>query len=549
MCLRSEPIGPVPEETVRVARAAFPKGNVYIQMRDVVGVIYEDASFAELFAPQGQPAEAPWRLALVTVMQFAEGLSDRQAAEAVRARIDWKYALGLDLTDPGFDFSVLCEFRARLIEGSVENLLLEALLVACRAKGYLKARGRQRTDSTHVLGSLRLLSRLELVAETLRQALNALAAVAPAWLHATAPADWLDRYARRVEEYRLPRGQDARQAYAQLVGADGVRLLAAVAAPAAPAEVRDLPAVQILRKIWLQQFVVADDAIRLRAAGDLPPASDQLSTPFEPEARYSSKRERDWVGYKVHLTETCDADVPHLLTQVETTAATVPDVLVLGDIQDGLAEAELAPDAHLVDAGYVRAQGVVDSQTKHQIDLIGPIAEDHAWQAKAGKGFDVSHFQVDWEREVVTCPQGHTSVRWCLTQTARQRTMIHVDFAKADCAACPVRPQCTRAKTLPRSLTLLSEAEHHALATVRERQKTDQFRVLYAQRAGIEGTISQGVRAFGLRQARYRGLAPTHLQHVAIATAVNVVRLADWLNEVPRATTRTSRFAAVMALN
>ena len=138
MSLDAEPVGPIPEETSRVARAAFPKGNVYIQMRDVLGVIYDDASFRPLFAVRGHPANHPWRLALVTVMQFAEGLSDRQAAEAVRARIDWKYALGLELTDAGFDFSVLSEFRTRLIGGSAEMLLLDALLTACKARDYLK---------------------------------------------------------------------------------------------------------------------------------------------------------------------------------------------------------------------------------------------------------------------------------------------------------------------------------------------------------------------------------------------------------------------------
>ncbi len=167
MSLHPEPIGPVPDDTSQVAHAAFPHGNVYIQMRDVLGPIYDDASFAPLFARRGRSAVAPWRLALVTVMQFAEGLSDRQAAEAVRARIDWKYALGLELTDPGFDFSVLSEFRIRLVQGAAEHLLLDALLTACKERGYLTARGRQRTDATHVLGALRLLSRVELVAEAL----------------------------------------------------------------------------------------------------------------------------------------------------------------------------------------------------------------------------------------------------------------------------------------------------------------------------------------------------------------------------------------------
>lgn len=212
MSLRPEAIGPVPEETARVARAAFPKGNVYLQLRDVLGVVYDDASFAPLFATRGRPAVAPWRLALVTVMQFAEGLSDRQAAEAVRGWIDWKYTLGLELTDPGFDFSVLCEFRGRLVAGPAEQQLLDALLAACKARGVLKGRGRQRTDSTHVLGILRTLNRLERVRETLRAALNAVAAAEPDWLRDHASAAWFERYGRSIEDYRLPQGKDARQA-------------------------------------------------------------------------------------------------------------------------------------------------------------------------------------------------------------------------------------------------------------------------------------------------------------------------------------------------
>src|SRR5947209_6762225 len=121
MSLKPQTISPVPEETARVARAAYPKGNVYMYMRDELGTIYEDTSFAHLFPNNGQPAEAPWRLALVTIIQFAEGLSDRQAADAVRGRIDVKYALGLDLSDPGFDASVLSEFRTRLIEGEASQ--------------------------------------------------------------------------------------------------------------------------------------------------------------------------------------------------------------------------------------------------------------------------------------------------------------------------------------------------------------------------------------------------------------------------------------------
>src|SRR5262245_28436669 len=193
MSLHPQEIPPVPEETRRVAQAAFPRGNVYTRLRDEFGTIYDDQLFIALFPARGQPAESPWRLALTTVMQLAEGLSDRQAADAVRSRIDWKYVLGLELTDPGFHHPVLSEFRTRLITGEAEQLRLATLLTRARTQGLLKARGRQRTDSTHVVAAMRVLTRLERVGETRRAALNSLAMVAPGWLQALAPLEWYDR--------------------------------------------------------------------------------------------------------------------------------------------------------------------------------------------------------------------------------------------------------------------------------------------------------------------------------------------------------------------
>lgn len=543
MTLHPDPIGPIPAETARVARGAFPKGSRFLQMRDALGTIFTDADFATLYPDRGRPVETPWRLALVTVMQFAEGLSDRQAAEAVRARIDWKYALGLELTDPGFDFTVLSEFRARLLAGSAEHLLLDRLLAACAERGLLKARGRQRTDSTHVLGALRVLSRLECVAETLRVALEAIVVAAPAWAQTHIPAAWRERYGRRIEEYRLPKGQAERHAFGATVGDDGLALLAVLEEAGTPARLRDLPAVVVLQRVWDQQFEVVAGRGRLREPADLPPATEQIETPHEPEARYGVKRRRNWTGYKVHLTETCDDDRPHLITQVATTLAPAADVEHLAPIQEDLARKALPPSQHLVDAGYVRGSNLARSRELHGIDLMGPIAEDHQWQAKAGTGFDAGHFRVDWEAQLVTCPRGRQSVRWCQTETARERTMIHVDFAAADCTPCPARSQCTRAKTLPRSLTLQPRAEHEAIQAARQRQQTAAFAAEYARRAGIEGTLSQGVRACGLRTARYRGLAKTRLQHVATAAAVNVQRVTAWLDDQPRATTRRSHLA------
>jgi transposase len=187
----------------------------------------------------------------------------------------------------------------------------------------------------------------------------------------------------------------------------------------------------------------------------------------------------------------------------------------------------------------------VKAREQHQVDVVGPIPADHQWQAKAKTGFDVSQFKVDWDTQVVTCPRGRTSVRWTETHTARGLTMTRVEFAATDCLACPARPQCTRARTAARSLLLQPRAEHAAIQAARQRQQTAEYASASAPRAGVAGTLSQGVRGFGLRRARYRGLAKTHLQHIAAAAARNGGRLVNWLDEAPRAQTRRSRFAAL----
>src|SRR5689334_17560608 len=263
--LKPTPIEPVPEATARVARAAFRKGNPLLKLRDELGGIFADADFADLFPRLGQPGLPPWRLALVTLLQFRENLPDRRAAEAVRARIDWKYLLGLELDAPGFDHSVLCEFRARLLEGGAEEHLLHRLLEACQARGLLKARGRQRTDSTHVLAAIRVLNRLELVGETLRATLNQLATLAPEWTRGVARPEWFERYGRRVEDSRLPRERADREAYARAVGEDGFALLDALEADEAAAPLRAIAAVQILRAAWTRHFERAGDRVRWKA--------------------------------------------------------------------------------------------------------------------------------------------------------------------------------------------------------------------------------------------------------------------------------------------
>ena len=210
MTLHAQTEFTIPEETIRVARAAYPHGNTLMKMRDALGTIYQDQSLASLFPLNGRAVEAPWRLALITVLQFMEELPDRQAADAVRGRIDWKYLLGLELADPGFDASVLCEFRKRLVQGGAEQLLLDALLVLCKERRWLKARERQRTDSTHVLAKIRAINRHMCVGEAMRFALNSLAVVAPEWLLAHSDAEWVERYGHRIEESRIPKSEGDR---------------------------------------------------------------------------------------------------------------------------------------------------------------------------------------------------------------------------------------------------------------------------------------------------------------------------------------------------
>src|SRR3954453_2202015 len=520
MSLKSTPIDPVPEETARVARAAFRRGNPLLKLRDELGTIFADADFADLFPKRGQPGLAPWRLALVTLLQFREDLADRRAAEAVRARIDWKYVLGLELTDPGFDASVLCEFRARLLEGGAEERLLGKLLEACQARGLLKARGRRRSDTTHVLAAIRTLNRLELVGETLRAALNELAAVAPDWLRAVAPQAWYDRHALRGEEGRLPRHAAGREAYARTVGGDGFALLGRLDEPATPEELRRLPQVEVLRRVWARRFVREGGAppgggVRLRAKDEPPPpATEPVESPYDPEARYRTRSGTSRVGYIVHLTEACDDDAVHLITHAMTTSAAVHEAKCTAAIHAALPGKGLGPAEHLADAAYVDAELLVRSREDHGIDLVGPPRGNPTWQTKVEGGYTIGRFEVDWDAERVRCPQGKLSSAWSRQVDHAGTPYVSVMFRPADCGACPARPLCTRAKHGARHLKLQPRAEYEALGTARGRLATKEGRRLHARRAGIEGTISQGVRAFALRRSRYRGLARTHLQHV-----------------------------------
>ena len=567
MLLPSQPLPSVPDDTARIARAAFRRGNPYVLLRDKLGAVFADADFADLYPKLGQPAYAPWRLALITLMQFREGLSDRQAADAVRGRIDWKYLLALDLADAGFDFSVLCEFRGRLLQHAATERLLGRLLDAAREDGLLKARGRQRTDSTHVLAAVRSLNRLELVGETLRAALNAIAVAAPDWLRGVARPDWHEHYDRRVEDTRLPDTPPKREAYAAQVGTDGFTLLDALDHVEAPADAAALPEVAVLRRVWARHFErdkpdanggsageqtgePAGSRVQMRPMQGRGPG-DRVESPYETEARFRSKRAMHWTGYMVHLTETCDEEMPRLVVNTDTTPANVHEAERTGPIHDALDAKGLAPSEHLVDSAYVSAGHIVAARTQHGIDLVGPGRPNVSWQGRSGgDAFTLADFMVNWDRKTVLCPEGKESSPWSSGAKHRGTGSInHVQFRATDCRPCPSRARCTRSRSKyqGRVLAVMPHPEHEALAAARAREGTAEGKRLYAQRNGVEGTLSQAVRGFGLRQARYRGLAKTGLQGVATAAALNLDRIAAWFAGRPLAPTRTSRFAALAA--
>ena len=546
MSLHPQKLAEIPPDTMRVAQSAFPKGNIYLKMRDKLGVFYSDKDFTSLFSQKGQPAFAPWRLALITIMQYVEGLTDRQAADAVRGRLDWKYALSLELIDSGFDFSLLSEFRTRLIEGGLEQHLFEQMLSILSEKGLLKSPQKPRTDSPHILAAIRFLGRLENIGETLRSALNSIAAVAPNWLRKIVPDDeWYSRYGQRFQESRFPTSKKERSELAVLMGIDGNYLLDAIWLDSELEWLRQLESVEILRQVWIQQFYIDNGLIKLREPSNCPPGAILINSPYDPDARMGNKRTREWIGYKVHLSETCDEDSPHLITYVETTPSTNKDHEIMENLHESLSQQNLSPSQHLVDAGYIDTELLVNAKKNYEIDLVGPAPGNSQWQAREGKGFGLANFHIDWEQEVVRCPNEKLSRTWKPRFNRYQQAVIHVAFQKSDCQSCPTVSNCTKAKGGFRTLTLRPQQFHETQEIARVRQTTPKFKKQYAKRAGVEGTISQGTRAFGLRHCRYRGFPKTRLQHIVTACALNLVRIWEWWTDAYTFGPTPSRFAAL----
>ena len=382
---------------------------------------------------------------------------------------------------------------------------------------------------------------------TLLHTLNSLAVIIPEWLKSIAAAEWSQRYDERWEDYRLPKTEAERLALGEQVGRDGMYLLSALYAADSSVWSRHIPAVETLRRVWLQNFYGDEGGVRWRRAGNIPPAARMICSPFDTQARYSVKRQTEWTGYKVHLTETCDSDAPHLILHVVTSAATEQDNEIVTDLHQALAEKDLLPSEHLLDEGYSDSHDLIKARDVHAIEMLMPMRTNHAWQSQITEAYDLNRFQIVWQTQQVICPQGKTSASWVLRQDKQGQPHYEVMFNAADCAPCPARALCTKSKRRRRKITFRPQREHELLQAVRAYQHSEAFKSRYTTRAGIEGTISQAVVALDMRRSRYRGNHKTHLQHVATATAINIKRVINWWNDLPFAKTKPARFAALMA--
>jgi len=315
MSLHAQILESIPEETARVALAAFPNGkNPIMILRDHLPKLFSDHDFTELYSGVGQPAYSPYRLMLVSVFQFMENLSDRQAANAVRARIDWKYALSLSLTDPGFDASILSEFRTRIVENQIQDFALNRILEFCKHQGLIKTNSKQRTDSTHILARIRHLNRLTLLGETVRATLNDLAETHPKWLLEIMKPEWEYRYVHRFEDLRWSKSENQLSVTVDQIGKDGQFILDAIQLHPICSEIICLSSVRILTKVLEQQLDLIEGIFRLKPSDKMALSSQKIISPYDEDARFSAKGDVSWEGYKAHFSETCDEELPRIIT-------------------------------------------------------------------------------------------------------------------------------------------------------------------------------------------------------------------------------------------
>jgi len=519
----------VPELTARVARASNPAGTTAMWVRDRLDGLWEDEDFAGWYPRDGRPGLSPAQLATVSVLQFLLDLSDRDAAEAVRCRIDFKYALGLDPGDPGFHHSVLSDFRERLLEDGRADRLLDLALARLKEAGLVRERTTWRTGSTHVLAAVRDLTRLELVTEAVRAALEEVARTAGHALAGLVDDEWGRRYGRPGRLGKNPTRPKTRM---NDTGTDA-RLLLEHLAASFPGLLRG-PQVEALRQVLVQNYYWdASGRLRWRDGGDsgLPPSAARIVSPYDPAARYARRGQvTRWTGYLAHVTETCSDDGPNVITDVATMPATSAGTAAVAGIHARLEHRGLLPAGHLAGGGYTSLVHMERAGREHQVTLTGPLPGNPTRQHRTREGYARDDFRIDYDRQEVTCPQGQVSKGWhgpYPTSSPDAAPLIVARFTKGQCQPCPARAACTTSGDGKRTVGFPPRELYELQVRNRADQQDPAWHKRYAVRSGIEGTVCEFAHGHGMRHCRYRGQPKACLQHVLTAIAVNIERLSQ----------------------
>lgn len=467
----------------------------------------------------GRPAVDPVMLAGVTLLQFMERVPDRVAAEHVVFHLGWKYALDLELTYGGFHPTVLVYFRDRLEQKKAERVIFDCVLELLIEMGLVKRKGKQRLDSTHILGYVKEMSRLECAVETLRVALEALGKAVPS---AERPEFWGTLWALYVQsevDWRLSKAE--RQSRYRQCGSDMEELLEWIKGRGG--QFSELEAVQqLLRRVFEEQFEVVQG--KLQPTRKRPARS--IQNPYDPDAHFADKGKRQWVGYKVHVVETVD---PSRLAKVKGEAGEnfITEIVTTEAAQDemaGLAEAlkeeeghrGIKPEALYADGGYVTERTLSEAEGSG-IELLGPTRPD----PHPGP-YNADAFVVDIETKRAICPLGNPSTQWSRIRDTYMGTEYYRIEWGSQCDRCPVQRQCTRSKSGRRILVV--GLRHDLVQKRREEMRQADFSRKMHPRNGIEGTLSELVRGHGLRRTKYRGFSRVRLSHYLMGAACNVKR-------------------------
>ncbi len=474
-------------------------------------------------AENGRPGIDPVLLCGVTLLQFMEKAADRSATERVVYHLGWKYALDLELDYAGFHATVLVYFRDRLEDNKVERMIFDGIVKLLVELGLVKRKGKQRLDSTHIVGYVKAMSLLECAIETLRLALEDLKVKVGRkkqpefwdrlWeLYVESKLDWRLNKTERDRRYRQC-GQDMRELLEWLDGNDP--------------KLAGREAVKLLRRVFGEQFEMVDGKLEL--APKRPPRAVQ--NPHDSDAHYADKRSKQWIGYKVHVTETVDPQQP-IKKKGEPTDHFITEMLTVEAAQDekaGLTETltreqahhEIEPRAIYTDAGYVTEHTLTQAE-QNGMELLGPTRPD------PHKGpYNSDAFHVDINERQAVCPQGKLSTQCSRIKDNYMGTEYYRIEWGNQCNSCPVQKQCTRSKSGRR--TLVVGLRHDLVEQRRREMKQKGFSKSMHPRNGIEGTHSELVRGHAMRRTKYRGLSRVGLSNYFIGAACNVKRYLNLL--------------------